>query len=159
MIRKSLFWGLTVVLIVALVNLIIRGRRLEKQQARQLVEVVQESRPTSTRVLAPRDLEIVQSKMRLEEADGKTRSQIARHEIEIRNNGKIPYSGIQLGFDYLDRSGKLLSTKTQSLARSIEPGGDLKLVEIVVSGLPLPTISFRVVVVSADIGLAPPSQD
>ncbi|MBP1624567.1 MAG: hypothetical protein H6Q07_2587, partial [Acidobacteria bacterium] len=53
MIRKSLFWGLTLVLVVALISLIVRGRRLEKQQAGKSVEVVQESEPSPIRVLAP----------------------------------------------------------------------------------------------------------
>jgi hypothetical protein len=153
MIRKSLFWGLTLILVIALVNLIIRGRRLEKQQASRLAEVIQESKATSTRVLAPRDLEIVRSKMQLEEeVGGRIRSQTAWHEIEICNDGKIPYSGIQLSFDYLDSRGKLLATRTYSIVQTILPGATLKLVDITVDGLPVSTANSHVVIAYADIG-------
>jgi hypothetical protein len=156
MIRKSLFWGLTLVLMVALINLIIRGRRLEKQQSGRFAEDVRESQPTPTRVLVPRDLEIVQAKMRLEaQGSGKDRYQTARHEIEIRNNGKVPYGGIQLSFDYLDRSGKVLATKTQSVAQTILPGTSEKLPDIKVEGLAASTADFQAAILYADIGRAP----
>ena len=153
MIRKSLFWGLTLVLVVALVNLMIRGRRLEKQQGSQPVEVVQESTPTSTRVLAPQDLEILHSGMRLEEQAGSTaQAETAVHEIEIRNNGSVPYGTIQLGFDYLGSDGKLLASKTRSIIQTIVPGATLKLIDLKAEGLPTSTASSRVAVIFADIG-------
>lgn len=162
MLRKSLFFGLTLVLVVALVGLTLRGRRLEKQQASQSVEVVQPSRSTSTRIWTPQDLEIVQLKIRLEQGKGtagRIQSRIARHEIEIRNNGKVPYGRIQLSFDYLGRNGKLLTTRTQSISRTILPGTDLKLTDVGFDGLPSSTADFRVTIVYADIGNEPLSQD
>ncbi len=156
MIRKSLFWGLTLVLVVALINLIIRGRRLEKQQARQRVEVVQEAKPTPTRVLAPKDLEIVQSAVRLEGAtSGKTESQAARHEIELHNKGTVAYGKIQLDFGYFDRNGKVLTTRTQAVEQTILPGATLKIADIRIDGLPLSAVDSRVAIAYADIGSAP----
>jgi len=66
MMRRYLFLGLTLVLFVALTNLIIRGCRLQKEQAQKLVETVEEAKPTATRVLGPQDLRIVLAKMALE---------------------------------------------------------------------------------------------
>ncbi len=155
MIRKSLFWGLTLVLVTALVSLTLRGRRLEKQQSSRAVEIVRPSKTTSTRVLMPQDLEIAQSRMQLEESTGgNAKFRIARHTIEIRNNGKVPYCRIQLGFDYLNRNGKPLTTRTQSVSRIILPGTSLKPVDITLDGLPASTANFRVTIVYADIGSA-----
>ncbi len=156
MIRKSLFWGLTLVLVVALINLIIRGRRLEKQQASQLVEVVQEAKPTPTRVLAPQDLEILQAAVRLEGAmGGQTESQVARHEIEIHNKGTVPYGKVQLDFSYLDRSGKILATRTQAVEQTILPGATLKIADLKIEGIPLSAVNSRIDILYADIGSAP----
>jgi hypothetical protein len=152
MIRKSLFWGLTLVLVVALVFLMVRGRRMEKKQSGRLVEAIQQSKSTPTRVLGPQDLEIIQSKMHLQGEAGATKPFLAaHHEIEIRNNGNVPYGEIQLRFAYLDRSGKVLITKTHSATQGILPGAILKLADIMVDGLPAATTSFRVTVAYADI--------
>jgi len=156
MVRKSLFWGLTLVLVVALINLIIRGRRLEKLQASQLVEVVKEAKPTPTRVLAPKDLEIVQSALRLEGVGGgKIESQTARHEIEIHNKGTVPYATIQLDLNYLDHSGKVLATLTQAVKQVILPGATLKIADIRIDGAPLSAVNSRVTIAYADIGDRP----
>ncbi len=154
MMRKYLFWGLTLVLVVALVNLIIRSRRLEQQQSSQVVEVVRQSKPTATRVLAPQDLVIVQSKTTLERKAG-GKAQIARHEIEIHNNGSVPYGGIQLSIDYLDRGGKVLASRTNPIASTVLPGATVKLGDITTDDLPASTASAKVAIVYADIEHAP----
>jgi len=152
MIRKSLFWGLTLVLLAALVNLIIRGRRLEKHEAAQLVEVVQQSTPSPTRVLAPQDLEILRSEMRLETQSGEeAQSRTDHHGFEIRNNGKVAYRGMRLSLEYLDSGGKVLVTRAQTLAQPLVPGATLKLDDIRVEGLPVSTASCRAAVSYADI--------
>jgi hypothetical protein len=150
MIRKSLFWGLTLVLVVALISLIIRGRRLEKEQAQQMVEVARESKPTPTRVFAPQDLQIVQSRMQLETEPGH-KDRIARHEIEIRNSGNIPYSDIQLMFDYASRAGKQLATRTRSIPQKILPGDTINITDIAVTDIPASTADSKVSIVSADL--------
>ncbi len=156
MLRKTLFWGLTLVLMVVLVNLILRERKLEKERARQMVEIVQESKPSATRVLGAQDLEIVQSKMILESESGtKLQSRSARHEIVIRNNGTLPYGEIQLKFEYFDKGGKTLLTKTHSIARTLMPGATVELSEILIDDLPDSIANSRVAIAFADIGHAP----
>jgi hypothetical protein len=160
MIRKSLFWGLTLVLIVALVGLIIRGRSLEKKQSNGPVEIVQKSKPTATRVLTPSDLELLQSTMKLErQSDTTGESRIAHHKIEIRNNGKVVYEGIQLSFDYLDRSGKRLAVKHYFIAKSLLPASTLTLDDVRIEDIPIKTADFRATVDYADIGQLPDSRN
>ena len=146
MIRKSVFWGLTLVLVVALVSLIIRGRQFEKQQkATRSVEVVQPSTPTSTRVLTPTDLEIVNSTIQL------TAGRPAMPEIEIRDNGTVPYSRLELKFVYFNRGGKALLTKTYSLDQTIAPGKSIMLANPSVEGIPDSATKFQVSILYAEM--------
>jgi len=159
MIRRSLFWGLTLVLIVALTFLINRSCRLEKEQAQQLVETIEQAKPSSTRALEPRDLKIVQSKMELESADsGDKTSSTARQEIEIYNGGNAPYREIQLRFAYRDRSGKVIASKTYSVTQTIRPGGALKLDNIKIADIPSSAATLQATIVYADIGLSSSSK-
>lgn len=153
MLRRSLFWGLTLVLIVALTVLIIRGCRLEKKQARQLVETVEEAKPTSTRVFAPRDLKIVQSKMELEtKVNRETSSQTALHEVEIYNGGNVSYREIQLKFVYLSRGGKELEVRIHPVVQTIPPGSTVKLANIEVDNIPSSAAILQTTIIYADIG-------
>jgi hypothetical protein len=153
MIRKSVFWGLTFLLVVVLISLVLRGGRLEKQQADKSTEVIQESVSTPTRVLKPKDLEVVRSKMRLEKkVDGDTPSRCAWHEIEIRNiKDETSYEKIQLSIDYMDRSGKVLATKPYSASKTIKPGDILRLADIKIEGLPVQTANCRIAIIYAEI--------
>jgi hypothetical protein len=156
MMRKYLFLGLTLVLIVALTNLIIRGCRLQKKQAQQLVETVEEAKPTATRVLEPQDLKIVLSKMVLEtkkNEEGK-QAHTARHEIEIYNSGNVSYKEIQLRLDYRDRSGKTIETRSHTVIQTVSPGVTLKLPNISIDKAPSSAMDPKIIIVSADI--APP---
>jgi hypothetical protein len=144
MIRKSLFWGLTLVLIVAIVNLVLRGRRLEKQQSAKAAEVVQQSKPTSTRVLAPQDLEITGSTMQVESGS-------ARHSIEIRNKGAVTYNGIRLKFAYLDSKDMVIAEKYYSAARAVAPGASIKLDDIKIDGIPASAARAQVSIRNADL--------
>jgi hypothetical protein len=153
MIRKSVFWGLSIILVIALIGLVLRGRRIEKQQVGKPTEIIQESVPTPTRVLKPKDLEIAGSKMRLEKkVDGDTQSLCAWHEIEIRNiKGETSYGKVQLSVDYMDRRGKVLATKPYSAAKTIMPGDILRLADIKIEGLPVQTVNCRIAIVYAEI--------
>ena len=151
MIRKSLFWGLTLVLAVALMSLIIRGHRLEKEQARQMVEVVRESKASPTRVFAPQDLQIIQASMQLEKDSGnKENGRAVRHKIEIRNSGNVPYANILLRLYYVSRSGKELATTTYLVSQRILPGATLS-TEALVADIPASTVDSRVAIISADL--------
>jgi hypothetical protein len=152
MIRKSVFYGLTLLLIVVLINLVFRGRRVEKQQAAKSAEVLYESDSTPTRVIRPKDLEVAHLKMRLEKnAGGDKQSLYALHEIEICNKEKTSYGKIQLSVDYLDRKGKVLATKTYSVARKLMPGDVLRLADIKIEDLPAQIANYRISIVYAEI--------
>jgi hypothetical protein len=152
MIRKSLFLGLTLVLIAALIALIVRGYKTEKEQASQPSEKVEEAKSTATRVISPRDLEILNPKTTVEKnADPKEPSCISHHEIEIRNSGKVSYKDIQLRFAYLDRKGKESAAKIHSTSQIIAPGATLKLNHIAIDGLPISIVDSKAAIISADI--------
>jgi hypothetical protein len=156
MISKYMFGGLTIVLMVALGFLIIRGRKMEKQQERKTTEVIQESKPSPTRVLTPRELKIVQAKMVLfKQSPDKAANQSAQHEIEIRNLGPTTYSGIQILFEYLNSKGKTIATKPHSINKALSPGGVLLISDIKIVDLPVSIADCRVIIVSADLGEAP----
>jgi len=146
MIRKSLFWGLTLVLVVALVSLIIRGRQMEKQQSARPVEVVRQSQSSPTRVLHPDDLQVVSSTMQFDNRHA------ALHEIEIRNNGVVSYSGIQLSFIYLDKSGKVRFTTTHSLGSvAILSGQGYTATNVTIAQVPASATKFQVSIICADM--------
>jgi len=156
MISKYMFGGLTIVLMVALGFLIIRGRKMEKMQERRTTEMIQESKPSPTRVLTPRELKIVQSKMALiKQSPDKAPSQSAQHEIEIRNLGQTSYSGIQLLFEYLNPKGKTIATKPHFINKILSPGGTLHLSDIKIDNLPVSIADCKVIIVSADIADEP----
>jgi hypothetical protein len=156
MIRKSVFWGLALVLAFVLVSIIIRGRRLEKKQSAKSVEIIQESPSTPTRVLMPKDLEVVQSKMRLEKvSDGQAPSVCAWHEMGIRNKEKISYQKIQLSIDYMDRRGENLVTKPYSVEKNLMAGNILQIADIKIEGLPAQTANCRIAIVYAEIETVP----
>lgn len=155
MIRKSLFIGLTLVLIAALLALIVQGRKLEKEQPLRQVEVVQQSKPSATRVLGPQDIEIVRSKMQWEDDSAQTKApRTALHEVEIRNNGSAAYAGIQLRFTYLSGGGKTVETRVHNIVMDIPPGAVLRLDDIKFNNLPPSAKDFRVVIDYADLGTA-----
>jgi hypothetical protein len=156
MISKYMFGGLTIVLMVALGFLVIRGRKMEKQQERQKTEVIRESKPSPTRVLTPRKLKIVQAKMALfRQSSDKAASQSAQHEIEIRNLGQTSYSGIQILFKYLNSKGKTIATKQHSINKVLSPGGVLLVSDIKIADLPVSIADGKVIIISADLGEAP----
>jgi hypothetical protein len=146
MIRKSLFWGLTLVLVAALVILVIRGRKMEKEQAEQPVEVVRQAPSSPTRVLAPQDLDITAATMQPQP------NQAVLHAVEIKNHGSVPYGGILLRFVYQDRAGNWLLTKTYSLNKIvILPGLGVKVPEIEIKEIPAAAEKFQVGVQYADM--------
>jgi len=155
MIRKSMFLGLTLVLVVALVYLVIRGRQAEKEQAGKPVEIIQKSKSTPTRELGPPDLEIVDSGIRLQEG-GKEGDQArtAHHQIAIRNNGHSAYGEIQLRFSYLDRGGKVLVARTHSITQGIQAGETLRVADIAIGDLPAAAAGSRTEIASADLAPA-----
>jgi hypothetical protein len=152
MIRKYMFAGLTLALIATLAFLIIRSRKIEKQQESRVKEVIQESKPSPTRVLAPREIKIIQGKMALFRlSPEKAAAQSAQHEIEIRNLGRASYSGIQLRLEYLNSIGKTVATKAYSINKALSPGGTLNLSGIKIDNLPVSISDCKIIIISADL--------
>jgi hypothetical protein len=146
MARKSLFWGLTLILVVALVSLIIRGRQMEKETAAQPKEIMHQASILPTRVIAPPDLEIVRSTMEIRP------DHTALHEVEIKNHGDVPYGGILLKFTYQNQIGESLLSKTFPLKSvRILPAGVSHAPAIVIPGVPAATKIFRVTIQYADM--------
>ncbi|HTY63897.1 MAG TPA: hypothetical protein VMG30_16740 [Acidobacteriota bacterium] len=156
MMRRALFFGLTLVLVLAFVFLSVRGCRQGEEPASSSTETVEKSESSATRVLQPQDLEITLSKMALEKhEDGAKPSLAARHEIEIFNHGNIPYRNIRLTFVYLSRAGKVLETRNHSIDQSILPGAVLKLADLRMDGLFESTTEARISIPYADVGIVP----
>ena len=156
MISKYLFGGLTLALLAALGFLVIRGRKMEKMKESRTTEVIQESKPSPTRVLTPRELKIVQAKMALfKQSPDKAASQSAQHEIEIQNLGPTSYSGIKILFEYLNSKGKTIATKPHFINKVLSPGGVLHISDIKIVDLPAFIADCRVVIISADLAEVP----
>lgn len=143
MIRKSLFWGLTLVLVVALVSLILRGRKIEKQQASRAVSVTQESKSTPIKVLSPRELEIVDSTVQ------QNSRQAPGSAFGIRNNGAVPYSRIDVEFIFLDGRGRVTEKKRHLIDQTVMPGAEIKIVK---EALPASAAELKILILSAEIG-------
>jgi hypothetical protein len=77
---------------------------------------------------------------------------IAHNQIEMRNNGKLPYKEIQLRISYFDNAGKILAVRTHSIAGTIVPGSTLKFADIGIDNIPESTTGFRISIACADIG-------
>jgi len=152
MFRRALFWGLTIMLVAVIVSLAVRARRLEKKQPAAVAEIVRESKPTATRVLAPQDLVVVESKMKLMEAGSKEPSMVtSHHEVVVRNEGPAEYSDVQLKFTYLGRKDKVLESKTCVVAKPIPPGQTVSLGDISVEGVPAAAVNCTTRILSADL--------
>jgi hypothetical protein len=160
MLRRALFFGLTLALIAVVIGLMVRSGRQEKEPASQIMEKIEESVPSATRVLDPRDLKAVLRQIAWEEKkDSAKPSYAARHEIEIRNSGNTPYKEMGLQFVYASRGGKGRATRTCSIAQTIAPGARVKLADVRTDGFSEPARDPGIRVVYADIGTAsPPKQ-
>ena len=150
MMRKWLFIGLTVVLAAALVALVVQGRRLEKKAAQspRSVEQVRESAPSATRVLAPSDLEIVESGFTLRPGAG---GKECVHRLVVRNRGNVGYASIMARFTYLAPGGKALGRRTARVNQPVPPGQATSLGEIVLEGIPDRAVACRAEIASADL--------
>jgi hypothetical protein len=154
--RKYMFGGLTLVLVVALAFLAIRARKMETLKEIPANEAIQEAKLSPTRALTPSELKIVQAKMALfKQSPDKTTSQSAQHEIQIRNLGSTSYSGIQLLFEYLNPKGKIIATKAYPINKTLSPRAELRLLDIKIDNLPVSTADCKVIISSADLAEAP----
>lgn len=154
MIRRSLFFGLTLILVLAFTFLSLRGCKQEEAAVEQPTETTEESAVSSTRALKPPDLEITRSKTVMEINSGPEikKSLRAKHEVDVFNRGSVPYKEMMLHFVYLSSNGKLLEERNHSIAKTILPGALLKLADIRMDGLSESAADARISIVYADIG-------
>jgi len=154
MIRKSLFLGLTGTLVAVLAYLVVHARRQEKheQQSPRPVEIVKDSTPSLTRILAPQDLEVVEVKTDF--AGDTTRT--ATHHLVIRNKGTSAYTAVLIKLSYFGNGERSLETRTRQVNELLQPGQAHALGEIVISDLPAGVLKARAGVLAADLESGPP---
>ncbi|NLV32398.1 MAG: hypothetical protein GXY47_14745 [Acidobacteria bacterium] len=153
MIRRTLFFAITLILVAVLAGLVFRGCQREKERTDGMAELTRESPPSPVRVFAPGDLEVVRSDFALKAAPGGAAA--ASHDVEIRNHGTLPYQGFRLEFVYLDARGDTLARETCTQERSLPPGDVLVISGIELAPVPASAVRVEASVLSAD--LAPPS--
>ena len=92
MIRRQIFFGLTLVLLAIVIFLLLRGRKAEQELEAQNPDTEEtQSAPSSpTRLLTPRNLKLVQTRVSFESvpeaAEGKGPA-AAHHDVTVRNSG------------------------------------------------------------------------
>jgi hypothetical protein len=163
MIRKYLFFGLMIMLVTVVAWLFIQTRRQEKQLAAEAAEVVRSAKATPTRVLAPRDIQILESSMEeTAQAQGGSAGSTTgvRHRITLRNTGKVTYGGILLTFTYTAPSGNEIYTKNYLVTgHRIQPGATESLDDILIPGIPREASGFTVRVAYAEIDRPPAGEE
>jgi hypothetical protein len=156
MIRRSLFLGLTGMLVVVLGYLVVQGRKQEKRQQQnpRPVELVRESKPTLTRLIAPTDLQIMDAKMEMSNADAgasKDGGLSAKHRIIVRNNGQTAYRNIRFRLTYFSRGDKVLGSQTRETKETLQAGQSRSMEVILVESIPTGTAKSAVSILSADL--------
>jgi hypothetical protein len=136
---------LTVVLMVAFSFIQLRGQRLEKKDAENSKETIQQSQSTAIRVIAPEDLKIINVKMAIES------NKVARHQLTIRNDGKISYKRVNIRFTYIDKVGRELGQKEQLIEGILSPGTVQSKENILIQNIPENTKDVKVQIAFGDI--------
>ncbi len=137
MFRRSIFLGLLVLLGAVLVYMVLSARREEKRTSSPPAEIVRQSKPSATRVLAPADLRVTDLSIEiLPASNGSTPEVAARHSVTVRNEGTRHYSGFMLRFDYSTASGRGVETRSHHVSQDLQPGGVVRLQDLLMEGLP-----------------------
>jgi hypothetical protein len=157
MIRKWLFLGLTAMLATVVVYLLIQGRREEKKQkeaALHPVEVITESKPSATRIIAPREIEILEEKLDLapaQESAGQAAGFDAKHTFVVRNAGSASCKNPRIRIVYYGRNGKVLDTRTRELPAASLPPGESTILDMVEPNAPPDSVKAKSNIVSVDL--------
>ena len=133
--RRLIFLLLTGVLALLLVWKTVRSPETPSPPAPPAIEDVRKSKPTPTRVLRPRDLEIVDATVELSQSSSSDVDD-ARHTVVVRNNGELAYRNVNLAFAYLTKEGKPLETRTYPISDPLLPGKTVSAREVVMKMLP-----------------------
>lgn len=150
MYRRLIFLSLTAVLALALGWLIVRSPETTPSTAPPSVEDIRKSKPTLTRVLRPKDLQIVDGTMELSQSSS-SETVDARHSVVVRNDGEPAYRNITLAFAYLTKEGKALETRTHLISDPLLPGKTVTVQELAMKALPRGTSTCTPTVLYADI--------
>lgn len=153
MFRRSLFWGLTLMLVAVLVWLIINGRKAETRLAAAPAEVIQTARLSATRVIAPNDLEPAETNVARQAAAGQV------GPITIRNRGNVAYHGTMLRLQCLDAGGKIVDARSRLVPETIAPGQSVTIDPWTLADVPRSVVRYRIVVAYSDLGPAPGLDD
>ncbi len=151
MVRRSLFLGLTGMLVAVLVYLVVQGRKEDRQQQQQNqrpLELIRESKPSLTRVIAPQELHIIDSRMELSPAGAGTVSD--KHVIAIRNEGPTRFRSLRFRVIYLGHGGKVLATSTHEIRETIQPGETYS-GNVMIESVPAGTAKSELKILSADM--------
>lgn len=149
MIRRTLFFAVTLILVALLAGLVLRGCQQEKERTAGMAEQTRESPPSPVRVFAPDDLEVVRSGFRAHTLPGGETG--VGHEVEIRHRGTLPYQAVRLRFAYRDRQGRPLETRMFTHREAIPPGSTLKIAGIEVAPVPAAAVAAETSILSADL--------
>jgi len=158
MFRKWIFLGLMIMLGSVLVMLVVQGRREEAKQAKGPTEKVMTAKSTSTRVIAPKDLDLAGSKVEISApatGKGKNSERSALCRIVIRNRGRISYRDVMLKLTCVGSGGKILESRTQLVPSTIPPGQEVTVPEVAIDNLPQGTVRCGLSILYSDIGAAP----
>jgi len=150
------FYGITVILFVALVFLILRGRSEEKELEAQNIRLIEEvaSEPqSSVRAILPRDLQIVEAEVSWTRNPDDDEDDItAHHDITIRNIGGGNFISLWLRLEYIDGTGRPVEIRTHEVDGDLHPKGTLRVSDITIDGLPYTASDFNATILSADLG-------
>ena len=150
--RKPLLLALIVLLALAVAWVVISAQKTPSPSTTPPPPAprtdVKQTESTLTRVLFPRDLEIVESALVL---NAEREGVMARHKVVIRNNGKVSYKNVSLELSYLDRRARIVATRTYVLSAPLRPAETATLPSIEMPNLPPNIPPTNTTVVHADL--------
>ena len=157
MFRRQLFYGITIILLVVIIFLLLRGRGAEKDRETQIAkrQAIAVESSLSLRAIVPRDLEVVTSEASWTrhpgEFDEEDVSVSAQHDITIHNNGEAHYVGMWLRLEYVDEDDRPVTSRTHEVDNALPPGETLNVRSFTIDGLPGTVSDFSVAILSADL--------
>jgi len=117
----------------SLVWLAVSGKRQEKleQKKPRPVEIIQNSKPSATRIYAPSDLQVVSIRME-PVVSANSPSGGGNHSLEVQNVGTTAFTSLLVKISYFGANGKLIESRDYQLNKSIPPAQTVTLRDIAV---------------------------
>ena len=153
MFRRQIFYGITLVLLVVIVFLLMRGRSAEKERRAQNIklEEIASEPPSPVRAILPGNLEIVEATVSWTRNPDEKNASVAHHDMTIRNSGGGSYSGLRLRLEYIDSQGRPVEVRTFEVGETLPSGETKHVSDIIIEGIPDAASDFRAKILSADI--------